>query len=408
MPSHWLNPAMPLRAPDAPSAALDARQAKAVAAIEKGGLAVVPTETVYAVLGKASDARAIDQLAKLQDDASRALAELLGGAPRGAVASTGGTRPWTWHAASAEDVLRVFALRPAAHRRVVRTLLPGPVRMLIETTEAERERVCKVLGVSRGVLDHDGLFAVRVPNHPTCLGVLAACPFTVVGTNSRSIGLSVDSGGDLVDDAEHAAQQLGIQGLIDEGPTQFRKRSASVRLMQDGDWRVEAIGAVDERWIRKQVEYSVLVVCTGNTCRSPMAQAIAQHEIGEGALGEAQHIPVRVESAGVAASPGAPMTREAREALEELGIEADRHSARMVTRDMVREADAIFALTRSHAQRLIDLMPDAKNKVRLLDPKGQDVPDPFGGTQEQYLACATTLRDLVQQRVREMAKKLAE
>jgi protein-tyrosine phosphatase len=361
---------------------------------------------VYAVLGKASNPEAMKTLAALQDKASNELAELLGGASRGAVASSGGTRPWTWHAATVDDVIRVFGLAAPAHRRVARMLLPGPVRLLIETTSKEAARVCIELGVQPEMIDHDGLFAVRVPNHPTCLEVLALCQGSVVGTNSRSIGLSVDAGGDLVDDADKTAKALGVTALIDQGPTQYRKRSASVRLQANGDWRVESEGAVDERSIRKRVEFSVLMVCTGNTCRSPMAQSIAQHEIGEGALGNAQHIPVRVESAGVAASNNAPMTREAREALSKLGIEPHKHASRMVNRDLVREADVIFALTKGHAMRLIDLVPEAKSKVFLLDPQGHDVSDPIGGTLDDYVECATLLRSHVQDRVKEIVTAL--
>jgi protein-tyrosine-phosphatase len=136
-----------------------------------------------------------------------------------------------------------------------------------------------------------------------------------------------------------------------------------------------------------------LFVCGGNTCRSPMAAAIARAEAAGRAL--------EMLSAGVAAIAGTPMSAQAEVALRALGVPAGRHRARPLTAALVERAEAVYCMTRGQREAVIAMVPAAAAKTACLDPQG-DVPDPIGQPITAYLACARRLRSAVQARLGEL------
>jgi protein-tyrosine phosphatase len=129
--------------------------------------------------------------------------------------------------------------------------------------------------------------------------------------------------------------------------------------------------------------YNLLFVCTGNTCRSPMAAAIARR-----ALQERGWVHVAVRSAGTAAADGAGATAETSTVLEEQGIEAGEHHSELLTGEHVRWADLILAMSLSHVYAINDL--GGGGKVALItdfleeEAAAHGVEDPFGSGIEAY------------------------
>jgi protein-tyrosine-phosphatase len=140
-----------------------------------------------------------------------------------------------------------------------------------------------------------------------------------------------------------------------------------------------------------------LFVCSGNTSRSAMAQAICNAEIARWLK-----LPLTALSAGLSAQPGTPMTAQAQRALGQLGVPAVRHRARNVTAEMVRDAETIWCMTEAQCQSLIVRFPAAMGKIHRLDPE-RDIDDPTGLGPEAFLELGWQLQHLVRYRLREAA-----
>jgi glycine hydroxymethyltransferase len=149
---------------------------------------------------------------------------------------------------------------------------------------------------------------------------------------------------------------------------------------------------------------NVLFVCTGNVCRSPMAEGLFQHA-AKGLSG------YRALSAGLGAMEGQPPSAYAVQVVKELGIDISNQRSRMLSPDLVQEADYIFGMTHSHIDTVMMLYPQAAEKTFLLrefdetlDQFEKDISDPIGGSLQTYINC----RDQIEQGIASILRFLEQ
>ncbi|GJM26045.1 MAG: protein-tyrosine-phosphatase [Phycisphaerae bacterium] len=354
--------------------------AKGAALLTAGELVAFPTETVYGVAARADSAEAIATLKRVKGrDAAK---------------------PFSLHIGAPEDVHRYVPELSQIARRIIRRAWPGPLSVVFPVASPKKATVVKELGPEViDLLYHEGTIGVRCPDHLVATELLSRVPHPVVAASANRAGQSPprDIDGVLAElDGEIAL-------AIDGGATHFEGPSTVVRLNNDG-FEILREGVVSSRMLKRYMTVNILFVCSGNTCRSPMAEAMCRHAIAKEqgcAADELADRGIFVRSAGASSFGGGPASGGAVQAVKEFGADLNGHCAKSLDQALINTADHIFCMTSGHRQAVVSMVPDVGDKVQLLI-EGRDVNDPFGGSAEDYQRCANEIHAAIQERLKEI------
>ena len=353
---------------------------EAAEVIEAGGLVVFPTETVYGIACRVDSG----PLARLDDLKGREAA-----------------KTYTLHIGSKDELGRYVPVLGARAAKLVEKTWPGPLTIVFELELEELERQKEALEREVfGRLYRGNSIGVRCPDNPIAEALLRATNYPVVAPSANPGGRPP-----AVDGKEALASLSGqVDMVLDGGACRFGKSSTVVNIGKAG---LEILrGGV---YAREELEHlsqiRFLFVCTGNTCRSPMAEGFFRKYLAEKLQCEVDRISevgYKIVSAGVLDMVGTRASSEAVAACAAKGVDIEAHSSQPLSRQLIEESDCIFAMERIHLARIAAYCPDAANKCMLL--AGQDeISDPIGQRQAVYDRCAGLIEDAVKKRIGELA-----
>lgn len=357
----------------------DAEKIKdAAALLDTGALVAFPTETVYGIACRAYP-NSLKRLTKLKDRTPE--------------------KPYTLHIASKDDLQRYVPHISLRQKKLVERTWPGPLTILFDLNENDialqrtkmPEPVCQSLYSTHSI-------GIRCPDNPIATLLLQHTENPVVAPSANLTGRPPAADPDMV-----LAQFSGqIELLLDAGPCKYQKSSSVVKITPNGI-HVLRHGIYSRDELETLAQVNILVVCTGNTCRSPMAEGMFRKYLAEKLGCALDELPARgykVTSAGVIDTLGFPASPEAVAACAARGVDIAAHRSNRLSEQVVRQSDLIFAMATVHCERVAAVCPEAAGRCRLL-ADNQQVPDPIGQPQDVYDACADLIEKSVKKRIGE-------
>lgn len=264
--------------------------------------------------------------------------------------------------------------------RLVTRSWPGAVAFRVPESEwtlapalpqAVRRQVCNASGL-----------AIRVPRSDVVEDVLALLPAPLIAAEQGEW-------------TERAAVEL-----VDAVPASVTP-ATEVRLSGAG-YEILTEGTVSLRELERNAGMEVVFVCTGNTCRSPMAEAIfvdlAAREL-DVSPGELAGRGVRARSMGLAAADGMPASGDAVDVALRHGLDLSGHLSTPATLEALSRADAVFTMTQGHRAAILSQAPELAATTQTLIPDGRDISDPIGMGPREYAACFDEIAAAITQRL---------
>ena len=281
--------------------------------------------------------------------------------------------------------------------RLTNRIWPGPVQLLTPAGHDDsllyrlpQDAISLVTNTAKFV-------ATALPGHPAISEIhrMSAGPLLLAPIYSQAGELAVTA-----DVADNSALSI----VVDGGMTKYSGRATILQITQNQCEIVQG-GTSSLAELQSESRLVVLLVCTGNTCRSPMAEKLLEQKLQQrlASLNKAdsstggKHTddlpfsPIVALSAGIASAGNGPASPQAVTAMSDIGLDLTQHQSCAVTEKEIDTADLILAMTRGHMQAIISRWPTAADKTFLLSGNGQDVIDPFGGPVEVYRDCAKIL-----------------
>ena len=348
--------------------------------LSSGGLVVFPTETVYGLAARADDPQA---MARLRDVKGRDVQQ-----------------GFTVHLARREDARNYVTQMPPLADRLIRKAWPGPLTILLEEKNPASAPVLTGRGeAAQEAIYYNGTVGLRCPDDAVARAILKNVDAPVVAASANLAGQPPPQTGDEVLQSLDGKFDL----LVDAGRTLYSRASTIVKVT-GSDYEIVREGVLDAGTIERLAVAYILFVCTGNTCRSPMAAGLARKMLADRLGCDVRTLErhgVKVTSAGTSGGAG-PASSGALRAMSQRGVDLSEHTSTALTPELIRQADHVFVMTRAHLDEVLSMAPWAEGKTSLL-LDSQDVEDPVGSSDDEYDQCARVIERGLRERLQEVS-----
>lgn len=323
--------------------------------LSDGGLVVFPTETVYGLGVNVNMPSTVKRLCEVKNSPE--------------------SKHFTIHLASADDVYCHAASVPRLALRLMKAFWPGPLTLVLPVPSVNGKT---------------SWLGLRVPDHIIARDLIRQSKVTVIASSANLTNQEPPI------DAQAVIETLGdkVDVIIDAGYCKIGVSSTVVKVTVDNKFEIMRQGSITRNDIQRLAYKKIVFICSGNTCRSPMAMGLFRRMLADRlkiSVSGLEENGYKIISAGTSAIYNSPASGTAIEVMQEKGVNIKDHLSQPVTLQMIEDADDIYVMTKGHLTTLKEWSPLISGKIKLLDPAA-DIDDPIGAGKEIYKQCAIKIQ----------------